>query len=283
MKLSNLIACAALAAAALASSAFAAAPAPAQVEEAIRAQNWPAAESMLKEVVAEKPGSAKAWYFLAQTEEKLGKKGEALADLRRSESIDPSLKFASPGEPAAMERRLSQSLAARSTIQPARANTTAASSQPDDGSAGIWAAAIILFVIVAFIAIVYGIYRLFSRAATAIGGNSYGPAAGYGQAYPQGSTVVVNNGHNSSDLLTTMIVADAISDHHRHNHYDRDYDRSSNSYSSGSAAPSEPARSDSAFDLGGGSSSSWDSGSSSSSSSFDSGSSSSSSDSSSSW
>jgi hypothetical protein len=285
MTFSKLLVSAAFAAAAFASSAFAA-PAPAQVEEAIRAQNWPVAEQLLKQVVAEKPGSAKAWYYLAQTEEKLGKNSAALEDLRRSETIDHSLKFASPGEPAAMERRLNQAMAPRAVIvQPAPVNTHVA--RVDSGMSAFATFMLIMFAAFAVFGFGYLIYRLFFRptivvansGAAYVPAGGYAPAApmGYAPAYAPGSTVVVNGGHSSTDLLTTMIVADAISDHHHHNHgYDRDYDYDrapSASYSSPSySAPAEPSRSASSFDLGGGSSSSWDSGSSSSS--FDSGSSS---------
>lgn len=56
-----------LCAAALSASAILAfaAPSPKAVEEAVRAGNWPQAESMLIEVTREKPDSARGWYFLA--------------------------------------------------------------------------------------------------------------------------------------------------------------------------------------------------------------------------
>jgi predicted Zn-dependent protease len=111
MTFSKLLASTAFAAA-FASSAFAA-PAPAQVEEALRAQNWPAAEQLLRQVVAAMPNSAKAWHYLAQTEEKLGKHAEAREAQSRSERIDASLDFGSSTDSA----RCLQSIPGSSTYR----------------------------------------------------------------------------------------------------------------------------------------------------------------------
>lgn len=86
----------------------AALPSQKQVEDAIRAQNWTQAESMLGQVVAAKPNNAKAWYFLSETEEKLGKFSHARQDLSKAEALDPGLKFASPGAVPQMEQRLAR-------------------------------------------------------------------------------------------------------------------------------------------------------------------------------
>jgi tetratricopeptide (TPR) repeat protein len=89
-------------------------PTPRQIEDAIRAKNWTGAESMLDEVLRDKPDSAKAWYWMAQTQEKLNHQSKALQALGKAENLDPSLKFASPGAVADMRSRLGQSTMAQS-------------------------------------------------------------------------------------------------------------------------------------------------------------------------
>lgn len=84
-------------------------PTPKQVEEAIRTGNYKQAESMLKEILTAKPDSAKAWYWMAQTEEKMGKPAQAKQALNKAEKLDPSLKFASPGAVQNMHARLGDS------------------------------------------------------------------------------------------------------------------------------------------------------------------------------
>lgn len=76
------------------------------VENAMRAQNWSGAEQMLNQVLEKKPNSAKAHYLLAQTHEQMGQRSLAASDLERAKASDPSLKFASPGAVAKMEKRL---------------------------------------------------------------------------------------------------------------------------------------------------------------------------------
>lgn len=270
--ISRILCAAALCASAL--QAFAA-PSPKAVEDAVRAGNWAQAESMLIEVTREKPDSARGWYFLAQTEEKLGKIPAAQSALQRASRLQPDLRFASPGAVAAMRERLTASAAATAAAASLRPVPVPAPVK-EDGHPILWTLAILALVG----GIGYLIYRLTRRESSLASGYGSAPAfspaapvGSYGYGAPAGSTVIVNQG-GGSNLLSTMILADAISHSHHHGH---DSSPSHSAPSSASSYASSAPASPSSFDLGGGGSS-WDSGSS-----FDSGSSSSSSSSDSSW
>lgn len=109
-----------------------AAPSPKQIEEAIRANNWTGAESMLNDVLREKPDSAKAWYWMAQTQEKLNHPSKAFSALSKAEQLQPNLTFASPGAVADMRSRLAQA----SSAQTRQAQRPATQTQPLPGYAG---------------------------------------------------------------------------------------------------------------------------------------------------
>ena len=69
-------------------------PAPKDIEAAVSQGHLTQAESMLREVIAAKPQSAKAHYELGQVLLRENRPGEARAELNQAQSIDPSLKFA---------------------------------------------------------------------------------------------------------------------------------------------------------------------------------------------
>ena len=69
-------------------------PAPKDIEAAVNAGHLAQAETMLREVLQEKPGSARAHYELGQVLAREAKYDEALAEVQRAKSIDSSLKFA---------------------------------------------------------------------------------------------------------------------------------------------------------------------------------------------
>ncbi|PUE08960.1 hypothetical protein B9Z51_08475 [Limnohabitans sp. T6-5] len=89
--LKSLLVCTALAASALALAL----PAPKDIETAVSQGHLTQAESMLREVIAAKPQSAKAHYELGQVLLRENRASEAHAELVQAQSIDPSLKFAS--------------------------------------------------------------------------------------------------------------------------------------------------------------------------------------------
>ena len=73
-------------------------PAPRDIEQAVAAGNLAQAENMLREVLQEKPQSAKAHYELGQVLAKEARYAEALRSLERAKDIDPALKFAASPE-----------------------------------------------------------------------------------------------------------------------------------------------------------------------------------------
>ncbi|MBS1188554.1 MAG: tetratricopeptide repeat protein [Rhodocyclaceae bacterium] len=79
----------------LASSVALALPAPKDIEAAVKAGQLSQAETMLHEVIKEKPASAKAHYELGQVLAREGKNQEARKELLEAQRLDPSLKFAS--------------------------------------------------------------------------------------------------------------------------------------------------------------------------------------------
>ena len=239
-------------------SAFAL-PTQKDVEQAIRAQNWTNAESMLLEVTKAKPNNAKAWYFLAQTEEKEGKFGSAQQDLHRAEQLDPSLNFASPGQVPLLEQRLQSELGMTQTQKISAPTYVPVHHNSETNLLTIF---LLIFGFVCFIWFIFWIWRFIFTPTVVQRGNvtSYG---GYGSTPVSGggSTVIVNGGNSSTSLLETMIVADAIRESH-HGYRDDDYSSrydsapSSNNWDSDTSSSSS-----SSVDLGG-SSGGWDSGSS---------------------
>jgi len=69
-------------------------PKPSDVKAAFNAGNYALAESMLQEVMKERP-TAQVHYQLGQVYAKEGKHAEALNEFRQAQALDPSLKFAS--------------------------------------------------------------------------------------------------------------------------------------------------------------------------------------------
>ncbi len=70
-------------------------PSPKEIEAEVRAGHFEQAEIQLRQVIAEKPSSAKAHYELGQVLAREGRYIEAEQELRRAQAIDPALKFAS--------------------------------------------------------------------------------------------------------------------------------------------------------------------------------------------
>lgn len=73
-------------------------PTPKDIEAEIQSGNLSKAESMLREVIAEKPQSAKAHYELGQVLAREEHYAQAHQELLKAKEIDPTLKFASSPE-----------------------------------------------------------------------------------------------------------------------------------------------------------------------------------------
>lgn len=69
-------------------------PAPRDIDAAVKAGDLAGAESMLREVIAAKPTSARAHYELGQVLARAGKLPAARQALTEAERLDPALKFA---------------------------------------------------------------------------------------------------------------------------------------------------------------------------------------------
>lgn len=73
-------------------------PSPKDIESAVNAGQLPQAETLLREVIQAKPGSARAHYELAQVLARQGRRIEAQDELLLAQKLDSSLKFASSPE-----------------------------------------------------------------------------------------------------------------------------------------------------------------------------------------
>jgi hypothetical protein len=73
-------------------------PTPKDIEAAVAAGRYTQAESMLREVLQDKPQSAKAHYELGQVLAQAQRYKEAQTELQKAKDIDPSLKFAASPE-----------------------------------------------------------------------------------------------------------------------------------------------------------------------------------------
>jgi len=180
----KLLLCAAL----LWSAAAFAVPTSAQVEAAVKAGNYSAAETMMQEVVTDKPQSAKAHYVYAEILAHDAKFGEAAAQARRAREIDPKIGFTDPDKFRSFEQTLQREQAgATAQTAPARvAPYTPAAAPPAVGGGvpgWVWGAG---FAVVAFL-----IFRAVSRRAASAPlapagaypaqAGGYGAQPGYGQ------------------------------------------------------------------------------------------------------
>jgi uncharacterized protein len=88
----------------LAASVTFALPTPSEIDQAVHEGQYQKAESMLREVIAEKPQSAKAHYELGVLLERRERYLEAQTELRQAQTLDSSLKFTK--DPQNFERQL---------------------------------------------------------------------------------------------------------------------------------------------------------------------------------
>jgi len=83
---------------ALAAAVALALPTPKDIETAVNAGHLTQAESMLREVIQEKPQSAKAHYELGQVLARETRYADAQQELKKAKELDPALKFAATPE-----------------------------------------------------------------------------------------------------------------------------------------------------------------------------------------
>lgn len=99
-------------------------PTPGDIETAVRAGHFNQAESMLREVIQDKPQSAKAYYELGQVFVYEGRNRDAHQALQHAQQLDPLLKFAR--NPAHFSALLRESDGQMLTSRASQIQTTAA-------------------------------------------------------------------------------------------------------------------------------------------------------------
>ena len=176
-------------AAALWSAAAFALPSTTDVQAAVKSGDYPKAETMMQEVVAAKPQSAKAHYLYAEILAHDAKFADAAAQARQARALDPALSFTTDPEKFKSFERLLEREQAGPAVTPqvqAQAPTTHVNAPPvvpqQAASSGIpgwvWVGgiAILLFVV----------FRAISRRAMAnnMAGGGYAPQGGYGGMNP---------------------------------------------------------------------------------------------------
>jgi hypothetical protein len=162
------------------------------VEAEVRQGRYAQAESMMREVVTAKQGSAKAHYIYAEILAHNGKTALAAEEAQKARLLDPDLKFASdPEKFRSFEAALQPQRSAARTGQGAARAQAPAPAQDATASSGIpgwvWLAGIAVLGLM--------LWRGFSRsrrsaaAAAGMAGSGYAAPGGYGpgQVGPQGA------------------------------------------------------------------------------------------------
>ena len=188
-------------------------PAPHEIEQAVASGQLPQAERMLREVIAEKPRSARAHYELAQVLAREGQHREALQAIRTAREIDPTLHFAQSAEKFnAVAQAIEQQAAAprAAHASPVAAPATApAPAQP----AWLWPAALTA----GFALLALWLWRRAQAQAAlqpqASGAGAYAPEAprGFGAQYdPRGQGATYGNPYPAPAASAGSGVAGAV-------------------------------------------------------------------------
>ena len=144
------------------------------VEAEVNAGRYPQAETMMREVVAAKPGSAKAHYVYAEILAHQGKVALAAAEAQKARVIDPDVKFTDPEKFRAFEAALLQAQrpAARPGQDVRRAQNAAPATAPGIPS-WIWLVGLVVVGVL--------LWRGFSRSRNAAMASNPGYGGGVGQ------------------------------------------------------------------------------------------------------
>lgn len=185
-------------------------PSPKDIENAVDAGRYTQAEAMLKEVLHEKPSSAKAHYELGQVLAKEDHLGESRQELLEAQRLDPSLKFAkSPEKFKEILERVSAAETAAQTMPPHATN--AVNAQPvmrtQEQSSFPWGYVVLAIGVMFLLGLI--IRRIApSPVVYAPAPSPYGPMGpggvqtgpGYGQAYGPGYGPAPGYGPSGSGL-----------------------------------------------------------------------------------
>lgn len=158
-----------------------AADSPKDVQALISRGDYPGAEALLRDAIAEHPQSAKAHYVLAEVLAHEGNIGEAKAEASKAATLDPGTHFTDPAKFQAFQRKLNEALApaanVRTAAAPARYGETGQPSRDEGGSSKL----LKILAIGAGIALIASLWIRRKRAED-------GPSMGYPSAQPPGGT-----------------------------------------------------------------------------------------------
>ena len=181
-------------AAVLSSAEAFALPSTQDVAAAVKAGNYPQAETLIKEVIAARPQSAKAHYEYAEILAYEARFGDAVVEARKAREIDPKIAFTDPQKFHQFEQELQREQAAPAQVAPTQQVAPARVIQQPvpytpPASSGIpgwvWFGGIAL--------LLFFVFRAVSRRAMGMGqpgangggfvnqGGGYGMQPGYGQ------------------------------------------------------------------------------------------------------
>jgi hypothetical protein len=157
-----------------------------QVEAEVQQGHTVRAETMMGEVVAAKPGSAKAHYVYAEILARNGKFKLAAEEEAKARQIDPDAKFADPAKVLAFEQLLDREQlgVSRSPAVPAQQVAVAPMSAPARGAgmpSWVWMAALA--------AIAFFLWRGLSRSRAVATGSLAGAPGSAGMPYAGGPTM----------------------------------------------------------------------------------------------
>jgi hypothetical protein len=196
-----------------------------QVEAEVQQGHTVQAESMMAEVVAAKPGSARAHYVYAEILARNGKFGKAAEEESRARQIDPDAKFSSPDKVQAFEQLLDreQRAASRTPAAPvqrsavAPLNAAPLNAMPASGGipGWVWLAGLA--------AVAFFLWRGFSRSRAAApaslagypgapypGGTPMNPGAPYGPGMPPASGGMLGTGMAIAGGLAGGVLLDEM-------------------------------------------------------------------------
>jgi hypothetical protein len=155
----------------LASVAAWALPTTQEVEAAVQQGRYPQAETMMAEVVAAKPDSAKAHYVYAEMLAHNGNFTKATAEAARARQLDPAVKFTTPEKLQAFELLLQREQAPQTKTRAAPTAFQPTQLQAAPANSGIpswvWLAGLA--------AVAFFLWRSFSRSRAVAQGAAAGP------------------------------------------------------------------------------------------------------------
>ena len=177
-----------------------AAPSTKDVENAIKSGNYANAETMLKEVVTEKPNSAKAHYYLAQVLAHQNKYNEAKEQLNIAKTIEPSLAFGNPSKVNEFESKLNKAMNSKQITSNA---TSVQTSNANNNSSNFPWAWIVLAI--AVLAILFMIFKKRQQSLVGNSGYSNNPINPYGANNNTQPNNYAQPNNNSSSMGSTIM------------------------------------------------------------------------------